>query len=95
MINLSYMICYSVTTSDVVNLYQTEVKRINAVVKRKSNSFPEEFCFQLNNEEYLIIKKEISLRLHFATLENTISGGENSLSIYHMFLKDKHMMHTH
>ena len=60
--------------SDVANLYQTEVKRINEVVKRNSNRFPDDFCFQLTSEEYMTIKKEISLRSQNATLESNNNG---------------------
>ena len=32
--------------SDVARLYNVETKRINEVIKRNINRFPEEFCFQ-------------------------------------------------
>ena len=60
--------------SDVAKLYNSEVNRINEVVKRNSNRFPEEFCFQLSSEEYKKIKDEISLRSQNATLENVTTG---------------------
>jgi len=60
--------------SDVAKLYNSEVKRINEVVKRNSNRFPEEFCFQLSSDEYKKIKDEISLRSQNATLENVTTG---------------------
>ena len=37
--------------SDIAKLYQVETKRINEVIKRNINRFPESFCFQLTNEE--------------------------------------------
>lgn len=38
--------------SDVARLYHCETKYVNRVVKRNINRFPEEFCFQLNENEF-------------------------------------------
>ena len=38
-------------SSDVARLYQVETKRLNEVIKRNINRFPESFCFQLTSEE--------------------------------------------
>ena len=53
-------------SSDVAKLYQVETRRINEVIKRNINRFPDTFCFQLTNEEIDIL----SLRSQFATLNN-------------------------
>lgn len=37
---------------DLAFLYDTETKKINQAVKRNIESFTEEFCFQLNEDEY-------------------------------------------
>lgn len=37
--------------SDVAKLYNSETRIVNQVVKRNINRFPEEFCFQLTEEE--------------------------------------------
>ena len=37
--------------SDVARLYNVETKRINEIIKRNINRFPEEFCFQITIEE--------------------------------------------
>ncbi|MDO5569417.1 MAG: ORF6N domain-containing protein [bacterium] len=60
-------------SSDVAVLYRTEAKIINQVVKRNINRFPESFCFQLTNEEYLNLRSQIvtsSLKRN-----NNIHGG--------------------
>ena len=59
-------------SSDVAKLYQVETKRINEVIKRNINRFPESFCFQLTNEEI----NELSLRSQIATLNknNNLRG---------------------
>jgi len=36
---------------DVAELYETETKRINQAVRRNPERFPEDFCFQLTEEE--------------------------------------------
>lgn len=56
--------------SDVAMLYQTETKRINETVRRNIARFPEEFCFQLTEEEFN------SLRYQIGTLDN-INGSQN------------------
>jgi len=37
---------------DIAELYGVETKRLNEQVKRNIERFPEEFCFQLNEEEF-------------------------------------------
>ncbi|MFT4312708.1 MAG: ORF6N domain-containing protein [Candidatus Woesearchaeota archaeon] len=54
---------------DLAQLYGVETKRLNEQVKRNSERFPEDFCFQLNNDEF----NEI-LRSQFAT-SNSDWGG--------------------
>jgi len=50
--------------SDLAELYQVVTKILNQAVKRNSERFPEDFMFQLTQEEYN------SLRSQFVTLEN-------------------------
>ena len=54
-------------SSDVAKLYQVETKRINEVIKRNINRFPESFCFQLTNQEI----DELSSRSQIATLNKS------------------------
>ena len=54
--------------NDVAELYDCETKYINRVVKRNIKRFPEEFCFQLTEEEYK------SLRCQFVTLKKNGRG---------------------
>lgn len=51
-------------SSDVAKIYQVETKRINEVIKRNINRFPDSFCFQLTKQEI----DELSSRSQFATL---------------------------
>ncbi len=76
--------------SDVAMLYHYPTKRINETVNRNQQRFPKNFCFQLTNEEYEVLRcqnvtlnketaqenfKNYSLRSQFATLnENTRRG---------------------
>jgi hypothetical protein len=46
---------------DLAELYNVETKRLNEQVKRNFNRFPDDFMFQLNNEEFN------NLRSQFAT----------------------------
>ncbi len=49
--------------NDLAELYQVETKVFNQAVKRNSERFPDDFMFQLSEEEYE------SLRSQFVTLE--------------------------
>ena len=54
--------------SDVANIYHCKTKYINRVVKRNIERFPEEFCFQLNENEFEV------LRCQFVTLKENGRG---------------------
>ena len=55
--------------TDVAILYQCETKYVNRVVKRNIERFPEEFCFQLTEEEYQ------NLRCQFVTSSSNQNYG--------------------
>ncbi|WP_255673683.1 ORF6N domain-containing protein [Flavobacterium sp. JAS] len=50
--------------SDLASLYEVETKRLNEQVKRNLSRFPEDFMFQLTENEYN------SSRSQIATLKN-------------------------
>ena len=54
--------------SDVAMLYHCETKYVNRVVKRNIERFPEDFCFQLNEKEFEV------LRCQFVTLNGNGRG---------------------
>ena len=64
--------------SDVAKLYQVETKRINEVIKRNINRFPESFCFKLTTQE----TEELNLRSQFATLNKK----GNSIGMHYKYL---------
>ena len=64
--------------SDVARLYQCETKYINRVVKRNIERFPEEFCFQLTENEF------DSLRCQIVTLKK-MSRGEHRKYLPYVF----------
>lgn len=45
---------------DLAELYRVPVKRLNEQVKRNIKRFPDDFMFQLNEEEYKILKSQIA-----------------------------------
>lgn len=45
---------------DLAELYQVEVKRLNEQVKRNLDRFPEDFMFQLANEEWNVLKSQFA-----------------------------------
>ena len=48
-------------SSDVSKLYQVETRRINEVIKRNINRFPNSFCFQLTKNEYENLKSQFAI----------------------------------
>ncbi len=44
---------------DLAELYQVETRVLNQAVKRNIERFPEDFMFQLNSEEWQILKSQI------------------------------------
>ena len=46
--------------SDLAEMYDVELKRLNEQVKRNINRFPEKFRFQLSKEEYEILTSQIA-----------------------------------
>lgn len=51
--------------SDLANLYQVETRIINRNVKRNKERFPEEFMFQLSDEEWDSLKSQIGISNKF------------------------------
>ena len=85
--------------SDVAMLYNYTTKRINETVNRNKQRFPENFCFQLTDEEYEVLRcKDItvnkdsiqenfdnSLRSQFATLNENIGRGKHRKYLPYVF----------
>ena len=44
---------------DLASLYNVETRTLNQAVKRNSVRFPDQYCFQLNNDEFSIWKSQI------------------------------------
>lgn len=68
--NLIYMIRGKqvMIDNDVANIYHCETKYLNRIVKRNIERFPEEFCFQLTEDEFEV------LRCQFVTLNKNGRG---------------------
>lgn len=78
-----------ILASDVAKLYQEETRRINEVVKRNRNRFPEEFCFQITEKEI----QELCSRSQFAILNNKLKGrGYNIKYLPYVFTEHGVMM---
>jgi len=81
--------------SDVAILYNYPTKRINEAVNRNKQRFPENFCFQLTDEEYKSLKfknftlndtiKDNSLRSQFATLDENTGRGKHRKYLPYVF----------
>jgi hypothetical protein len=46
--------------SDLATLYGVETRRLNEQVRRNADKFPEDFMFQLSNEEFNNLKSQIA-----------------------------------
>ena len=60
--------------SDVAMLYHYETKNINKAVKRNIERFPEEFCFQLTDEEMKILRFQIGTSKNNTILKEPRGG---------------------
>ena len=65
--------------SDVAMLYNYQTKRINETVNRNKQRFPENFCFQLTENEVE------SLRSQFATLKENTGRGRHRKYLPYVF----------
>lgn len=57
--------------SDLAELYQVDTKRLNEQVKRNSDRFPQDFMFQLSEEEWSNLRSQIAT--------SSLHGGRRSL----------------
>ena len=86
--------------SDVARLYHYETRRINETVKRNKQRFPENFCFQLTEEEYKSfrlknftlneinskdVNEDNSLRSQIATLDENAGRGKHRKYLPYVF----------
>ena len=86
--------------SDVAMLYHYPTKRINEAVTRNKQRFPDNFCFQLAEEEYKFLRcknstlnevnseniiKDKSLRSQIATLEEHTDRGKHRKYLPYVF----------
>lgn len=86
--------------SDVAMLYHYPTKRINEAVNRNQQRFPKNFCFQLTEEEYKILRcknsnlnevnseniiEDKSLRSQSATLEKNTGRGKHRKYLPNVF----------
>lgn len=55
---------------DLAELYQVETKRLNEQVKRNISRFPSDFMFQLNNEEFDVLKSQFATSSWGGTRKN-------------------------
>jgi len=84
--------------SDVAMLYHYPTKRINEAVNRNKQRFPDNFCFQLTEEEYKFLRckdstlnevenviEDKSLRSQIATLEENNGRGKHRKYLPYVF----------
>ena len=81
--------------SDVAMLYHYPTKRINEAVNRNKQRFPQNFCLQLTDEEYEILRcqnvtlnknmENSSLRSQFATLNENTGRGKHRKYLPYVF----------
>ena len=62
--------------SDLAKLYQVETKRINEAVKNNSDKFPEDFYFELIEEESEI------LRSKFSTFKDSLNNRKYNAKVF-------------
>ena len=61
--------------SDVAMLYHYPTKRINETVNRNIQRFPENFCFQLTENEFQILRSQIATSKQIEKTTTELRGG--------------------
>jgi hypothetical protein len=49
---------------DLAKLYGVDTRALIQAVKRNTESFPEDFCFQLLNQEFMSLRSQIVISRH-------------------------------
>ena len=62
--------------SDIANLFEIETKHLNKAMKRNLDRFPNDFCFQLNSNEFK------NLRFQNVTFNNSTEGRKYCPYVY-------------
>ena len=62
--------------SDLATLYEVETKRINEAVKNNPDKFPEDFYFELTDEEFE------TLRSKFSTFRNSLNSRKYNVKVF-------------
>ena len=58
---------------DLAEVYRVETKRINEAVKRNVDKFPDDLMFELNAEEYDVLRSQIAtLNTYQKCLQNRV-----------------------
>ena len=65
--------------SDVTRLYHYETKNVNKAVKRNIDRFPEEFCFQLTENEFETLRFQIGTSKQNLKIDDELRGGRRYL----------------
>ena len=65
--------------SDVAMLYYYETKNINKAVKRNIDRFPEEFCFQLTEDEFQTLRFQFGTSKQKLEINDEQRGGRRYL----------------
>ena len=65
--------------NDVARLYNYETKNINKAVKRNLDRFPEDFCFQLTENEFQTLRFQIGTSKQNLEIKDEFRGGRRYL----------------
>ncbi len=65
--------------SDVARLYHYKTKVLNLTVRRNIERFPEEFCFQLTENEFQTLRFQIETSKQSTEISNNLRGGRRYL----------------
>ena len=74
---------------DLAELYGVETKRINEAVKNNRDKFPEDFFFELSDEEFEILRSKVSTTNFAKTRTNPKAFTEQGVYMLATILKSK------
>ena len=74
---------------NLASLYGVETRTLNQAVKRNRERFPDEYCFQLNDDEFSNWKSQIVMSNNNLNLRSQIVTSNNDLNLKSQFSTSK------
>jgi hypothetical protein len=79
---------------DLAGLYNVETRALTQAVRRNKDRFPDDFMFQLNHDEFDILKSQIVISSWGGTRKLPLAFTEQGVAMLSSVLKSKRAIHV-